>query len=189
MGGNAIRQGARRLAAVLRVFVTCKIAAWVIRNSRPCTKLMTQAMAIRGFSASSSALGSWLQFEDPGQKVSAMRTKPKIKKKTPMRSKRATVYATKYAGRLHFRPAGRPKAVMKRNERTPFRAPPLCSLPYYPPGIFIETEATAVGRANQTPDGEIGTKEMDIIYFTLITCFTRCNFEYTAFSFVRRIVN
>ena len=58
-----------------------------------------------------------MQFEGPEQKVSAMRTNPKIKKKTPMRSKRVTVYATKYTGRLHFRTAGRPMAVMKRNAK------------------------------------------------------------------------
>ena len=190
MGGDVIRQGPRRLAAVLRVFVTCKVAAWAIRNSPPCAKLATQAMAIRGFPAPSSALGSWLQFDDPKQKVSAMRTKPKINKKAPMRSKRVTVYATKYAGRLHFRPDGRPMAVMKRNFKDAIsRAAALCSLPSYPPGIFSEKEATVGGRANQTTAEESGTKAMDIIYFTLATCLTRRNFGYNAFSFVKRIAN
>ena len=58
-----------------------------------------------------------MRFEGAEKKVSAMRAKPKTKKKTPMRSKRATVYSTRYAGRLHFRSAAIPLAVKKRNTK------------------------------------------------------------------------
>ena len=113
-GENVIAHGPLRLQVVLRVFVVCKVAAWVVRNARPCTKLMTQSMAIRGVSAASSALGGWLQFEEPKRDVSPKANKPQSKRKSAMRSKRTTAYTTKNAGSPNFRPPGRALSVVKK---------------------------------------------------------------------------
>ena len=102
-GENIIRQGIPRLAAVLRVFVICKVIAWVIRTSNPCTTLMSQSMVIRGFSSSCVSFGGWLEFVRPKEPKRATRARIGGKAPASSKGKRKTVFATKYASQITFR--------------------------------------------------------------------------------------
>ena len=103
-GGNIIRRGLPRLTAVLRVFVICKIAAWVIRTSELCTTMMSQSMAIRGgLSSSCIDIGGWLEFGRPEKTRGAMRAKPGKRISSSAKGKRAAVFDKKYADQLYFR--------------------------------------------------------------------------------------
>ena len=112
-GENIIAQRIPRLVAVLRVFVMCKIAAWVVRASSPCTTLMTQSMVLRGYSSSCVSMSGWLSFEDSRGKTPPARSMKIGKKETSSATRRCTVFTKKYAALLPFRGRRRASRVKK----------------------------------------------------------------------------
>ena len=47
MGGNIICQGRGRLQMAIRIFATCKLASWAMRDYRPPSTLTTQGLVLR----------------------------------------------------------------------------------------------------------------------------------------------
>ena len=86
----------------LQIFSACKIAAWVIRSSRPTTTLMTQGLVLKCFSSCCASSGGWLEFSgnsprihvDLGKKLAGGNGLPVAPTKIADR-KRNTVYNTR----------------------------------------------------------------------------------------------
>ena len=115
-GENITTHGIQRITAVFRVFVICKIAAWVIRTPQPCTTMMSQPMVVRWFSSSCKAIGSWLVLGGPEKPRGAMRAKPWGEIHASTTGKSATVYDKKYADQISFR--GSAKAAKRNLEQS-----------------------------------------------------------------------
>ena len=124
LGGDIISHRLPRLVAVLRVFVMCKIAAWVFRASNPCAILMSQSMILRAYSDSCISTSGWLKFEESYKKISFARCMKLGKNASFDGSKRNTVFARKYAGMLSFRGCGRASGVKQSQKKLGYRIGP-----------------------------------------------------------------
>ena len=120
-GGDIISQRLPRLVAVLRVFVMCKIAEWVVRASKPCAILMSQSMILRRYSASCVSMRGWLKFEESYRKMPSARSMEIGKKEEVSGANRNKVFAKKYARLLSFRGRGRASGVKKSQGKLEYR--------------------------------------------------------------------
>ena len=86
----------------IQIFAVCKIAAWVIRSSRPTTTLMTQGLAMKCFSSCSASSGGRMEFSgdsprihvDLGEKLAGGNASPAAPTKIADR-KRNTAYTAR----------------------------------------------------------------------------------------------
>ena len=93
-GENVIRQGLPRLRVVLQVFTACKLIAWVMRSSRPCSTVTSQSSVLRGFSASCQLLRGWLVFDDRHSQIEVRKPIRATESVAPMKARRRTIFTS-----------------------------------------------------------------------------------------------